>query len=136
MEPDLSKTNSEMANQGRNQKCILIYEDDPEILMLCKMLLKKENFHIETLSKCEHVVEDVLRIKPNLILMDLWIPEVGGQKATTILKENASTKHIPILLFSANDKIHEICEIIKAEGYIAKPFDIHEFKEKIRSHIA
>lgn len=61
--------------------------------------------------------------------MDLWIPEMGGEHAVNLLKGNADTKDIPILLFSANDAIQEISDRLKADGYISKPFDIHAFKE-------
>ncbi len=74
--------------QHSGDKCILIYEDDQEILFLCKKLLSKNQYRVETLSRCENVIADIDRIKPNLILMDLWIPDIGGEKAITIIKEN------------------------------------------------
>lgn len=117
------------------EKCILIYEDDQEILFLCKKLLSKNNYRVETLSRCENVIADIDRIKPNLILMDLWIPEIGGEKAVSLIKENTATQHIPVLLFSANAEIKEICKKVNADGYIAKPFDIHTLKEKILQNI-
>jgi CheY-like chemotaxis protein len=119
-------------NQG---KCILIYEDDPEILLLCKTILLKSQFRVATLSRCENVIGDIEMLKPDLILMDLWIPEIGGEKAISIIKENPATTHIPVLVFSANADIKEICKKINADGCIAKPFDIHTFKETIEQNI-
>ncbi len=52
------------------EKCILIYEDDPEILFLSKIILSR-NYQVKTLSRCENVINDIERNKPNLILMDL-----------------------------------------------------------------
>lgn len=126
---------SSTASKAGDHKCILIYEDDREILFLCKMLLERENYRVETLMRCENVIKDIEEIKPDLILMDLWIPEIGGEKALNLIKENAATLHIPVLLFSANAKIKEISEKANADGYIEKPFDIHAFKEKIAQHI-
>ena len=119
-------------NQG---KCILIYEDDPEILLLCKTILLKSQFRVATLSRCENVIGDIEILKPDLILMDLWIPEIGGEKAIIIMKENSSTSRIPVLLFSANADLKEICKKINADGYIQKPFDIHTFKQIIEQNI-
>ncbi len=116
-------------------KCILIYEDDQEILLLCKTLLLKSQYRVATLSRCENVIGDKEMLKPNLVLMDLWIPEIGGEKAISIIKENPATSHIPVLVFSANTDIIEICKKINADGYIAKPFDIHTFKETIEQNI-
>ena len=130
-----TKKSSSAAAKAGADKCILIYEDDREILFLCKMLLERENYRVETLMKCENVIKDIDDIKPNLILMDLWIPEIGGEKAVFLIKENPDTRHIPVLLFSANAQIKEISEKPNADGYIEKPFDIHDFKEMIARHI-
>jgi DNA-binding response OmpR family regulator len=121
--------------QNNADKCILIYEDDQEILFLCKKLLSKNNYRVETLSRCENVIADIDRIKPSLILMDLWIPEIGGEKAVSMIKENPATRHIPVFLFSANADIKEICKKINADGYIEKPFDIHTLKTTIEQNI-
>ena len=121
--------------QNSGDKSILIYEDDQEILFLCKKLLSKNNYRVETLSRCENVIADIDRIKPNLILMDLWIPEIGGEKAISMIKKNPATRHIPVLLFSANAEIKEIRKKINADGYIEKPFDIHTLKETIEQNI-
>lgn len=48
------------------EKCILIYEDDQEILFLCKKILSKSQYRVETLSRCENVISDIDSIKPNL----------------------------------------------------------------------
>lgn len=116
-------------------KCVLIYDDDLEILFLCKAILQKDKYRVETLSRCENVISDIARLKPDIILMDLWIPEIGGEKAITMMKENTNTQHIPVILFSANAEIKEIGKKINADGYIEKPFDINEFKETIKKNI-
>jgi len=121
--------------ENNQEKCILIYEDDEEILFLCKTILQKNSYRVETMSRCEHVIADIGRIQPHLILMDLWIPEIGGEQAIAIIKENAATKHLPVLVFSANAELKEICKKIGADGYIQKPFDIHLFKQIIEAHV-
>ena len=119
----------------KQDKCILIYEDDQEILFLCKKLLSNNQYRVETLSRCENVISDINCTKPNLILMDLWIPEIGGEKAISMIKENHATRHIPVLLFSANAEIKEIGKKINADGYIEKPFDINTLTETIEQNI-
>jgi DNA-binding NtrC family response regulator len=117
------------------QKCVLIYDDDTEILFLCKAILVNDNYRVETLSRCDNIIEDILLIKPDIILMDLWIPEIGGEKAISIMKGNPATHHIPTILFSANAEIAAICKSIKADAYIEKPFDIALFRETIKKYI-
>lgn len=116
-------------------KCILIYEDDQEILLLCKLILTKSQYRVEALSRCENILSDIERIDPDLILMDLWIPEIGGEKAISIIKDNPATSHIPVLLFSANADIKEICKKVNADGYVKKPFDINMLKATIEQNI-
>jgi DNA-binding response OmpR family regulator len=117
------------------KKCVLIYDDDLEILFLCKAILAKKQYRVETLSRCENVLNDIAVIKPDIVLMDLWIPEIGGERAVTMMKENPATQNIPVILFSANTEIKEICKKINADGYIEKPFDITMFKESIEKTI-
>ena len=116
------------------KKNILIYDDDEEILFLCKAILGKFGFIVETLSRCENILNDIKSKQPHLILMDLWIPEDGGEKAIATLKENEATKNIPILLFSANADIKEICKKVNADGCIEKPFTVNTFIESIQRH--
>ena len=118
------------------KKNILIYDDDEEILLLCKAILTKNDFVVETLSTCENVLNDIQAFKPDVILMDLWIPVMGGEKAIEIIKNNEATKNIPVLIFSANADIKQIFKKVNAEGYIEKPFSISKFIETIKRHTA
>jgi CheY-like chemotaxis protein len=116
--------------------CILIYDDDPEILFLCKTILTKKNYRVETLSHCENVINDIAAVNPDVVLMDLWIPEIGGEKAISLLKNNEQTKDIPVIIFSANAEIREICAKIKADGYLAKPFDITVLQNVVAKYVS
>lgn len=116
------------------KKCVLIYDDDREILFLCKALLERNQYRVETLTRCENIIGDIERIKPDLILMDLWIPVIGGEKAITIMKKNRAIQNIPVLLFSANSEIKEICSKVNADDCIEKPFDITVFIEMIKKY--
>ena len=116
------------------QKCVLIYDDDLETLNVCKVILKS-SYRVETLAHCENIIDDIESIKPDVILMDLWIPKIGGEKAILLMKENASINHIPVILFSANDDIEKISAKINANGYLRKPFDISKFMQTIEGHL-
>ena len=67
--------------------------------------------------------------------MDLWIPEIGGENAINLVKNNKDTQHIPIILFSANAEIENVCKRTNANGFIKKPFELDEFRETIKRHI-
>jgi len=120
-------------DQGKTlmQKCILIYEDDLEILQLCRTILAPSGYRIETLSHCDNIVADIEQLHPDAILMDLWIPEIGGEQAIALLKERVGNRDIPVILFSANDEIEAISKRVQAKGFLKKPFDIATLKEMV-----
>ncbi len=114
---------------------ILIYDDDKGILELGKLILEKYNYNVETRASCKSLLEDISITKPGIILMDLWIPESGGEDAIRLIKNNESNKHIPVILFSAHDDIEKISDRANANGYLRKPFDINDLIELVENHI-
>ena len=67
--------------------------------------------------------------------MDLWIPNIGGEQATNILKANEATRGIPVILFSANNDIEKIAGKTKADAFIKKPYDIEELENLVAETI-
>ena len=114
------------------QQCVLIYDDDIEILKVCKVILEIQKYRVETLSSCENIISDIEAARPDIILMDLWIPRIGGEDAIRIMHENPVTMHIPVILFSANDQIEKISKRVNANGFLKKPFDIVTLHQTIR----
>ncbi len=115
------------------KKSILIYDDEADILMVCKIILEKNNFTVETRSFCDNIIKDISNVKPDIILMDLWIPSMGGENAIKLMKNNTATMHIPVILFSANAHVAVIAERVNANGFLLKPFDIPVFLETIKN---
>lgn len=114
---------------------ILIYDDDHEILLLCKTILSKYGFETETRTECEDILSEIESINPDLILIDLQISGIGGEKAIVLVKGNVSTRHIPVLVFSANPDIAAISKKVKAEGFVEKPFTIPDFISTMKHHL-
>ena len=119
----------------RMEQCVLIYDDDIEILKVCKVILESQNYRVEVVSTCENILNDIDGMKPDIILMDLWIPEIGGENAIRIMHQNPRTSHIPVILFSANDEIEKISKRIKANGFLKKPFDIVMLRQTIKNFL-
>ena len=116
-------------------KTLLIFDDDQEILSVCRVILERHNFHVEIRTYCDNIIEDISTTKPDLILMDLWIPGIGGENAIILLKNNSATQHIPVILFSANVDIAKISKRVNANGFLRKPFDIAELLQIIGANI-
>jgi DNA-binding response OmpR family regulator len=117
------------------KNCVLIYDDDPEILEVCKLILVQQNYLVETRPFCDNIISDTNTIKPSIILMDLWIPTIGGEAAIKLIKSNKSSSYIPVILFSANTDISMIAERSMADGFLGKPFDITALLQVIHANI-
>ena len=117
------------------KKKILIFDDDQAILSVCRIILEKQNFHVEIRTYCDNVIEDIITTEPSLILMDLWIPVIGGENAIILMKNNGTTQHIPVILFSANTDIAKISKRVNANGFLRKPFEITALLQIIEANI-
>ena len=117
------------------KKCVLIFDDDPQILMVCKIILERHNYRVETRPFCDNIIQDINCEKPDIILMDLWIPLIGGEAAINLMKNDEETRQTPVILFSANAEINIIAARAKANGFLKKPFDINELVDIVEKSI-
>lgn len=113
------------------RKNILICDDDPDIVELITLLFEKEGHKVKVVNNCESVWKTFDEQRPDLILMDLWVPEMGGEEATKKLKTEEETKDIKVILLSASTDIAEAAERSGADGYLSKPFNIKELKSLV-----
>ncbi|HET6242979.1 MAG: response regulator [Bacteroidetes bacterium] len=116
------------------KKCILICDDDIDILEVTKIVLQK-SFKVETLTHCNDIFKNYEKYKPDLILMDLWIPDMGGEAITRLLKSSSKTKKTPVIIFSANNDIEKVSFNAGADGFLRKPFDIKTLNQAINDFL-
>lgn len=104
---------------------ILVADDDEDILDVISIILSDEGFDVskadspEQLSKLDYDL-------PDLILLDIWLSGADGREICKELKTQKHTQHIPIVLMSANKDGKQIADVVGADAFIAKPFDIAE----------
>lgn len=83
------------------QDYILICEDNLPVLQITRFALEAEGFNVETATNTDEVYQNLEKdIKPSLIILDLNIPQVGGESVIHSLRSREETKSIPIILFS------------------------------------
>jgi len=107
---------------------IIIFDDDAEILQICAIILESKGYRVITANNCDEVTQKIIDAGAHVILMDNSIPQSGGIAATRIIKETESTKHIPVIFFSANFNVETLSQQAGAEYYLAKPFDIAQLE--------
>ena len=112
-------------------KRVLIFDDDLDILQICAIVLKKKGFDVSTLNNSSNVLENVRTYKPDVILMDNWIPGPGGVEATRQLKNEPALQDIPVIFFSANSNVGQLAQEARADYFLQKPFDISELESTV-----
>lgn len=109
-------------------KRILIFDDDVDILSICTYILEEQGWEVFTSPHCNNIEATVRSIKPDIILMDNWIPDTGGIIATQTIKGQEDLKEIPVIYFSANNDIQSLAKQAGADTYLEKPFDLTELE--------
>lgn len=112
-------------------KTILIFDDDVNILEVCTIILVDAGYDVKISETSHDIIEKVTEVNPDIILMDNWIPDIGGIEATKLLKQHSLYKKIPVIYISANNDIHLLAEKAGADTYLAKPFDIVELENTV-----
>lgn len=110
------------------RKKVFIFDDNKDILDLCILILEELDYEVKTSVSSNNISEQVADFMPDIILMDNWLPDVGGIAATQELKNNPELKHIPVIYFSANNEISKLAETAGADDYLSKPFDIQNLE--------
>lgn len=114
---------------------ILAVDDDENILSLVCDILEKEKFTVITASDTEEGYKKAINSQPDLIILDIKMPKIGGIELCRILRQEPSTKTIPIIMLTVEstetDKV--IGFGIGADEYVTKPFSSKEFVARVRS---
>lgn len=113
---------------------ILVVEDNDDILLLLKMVLESQGYKVETANNGKEALKSIEKDQPQLILMDIMMPETSGLQISRTIKEELDGKSIPILLVSAVDRLKdEQLSNSMADGIIYKPFDLDELVYRVDS---
>jgi CheY-like chemotaxis protein len=102
----------------------LLLVDDVELFLdLEKSFLNRESFTIFTAKSGTEALEAVSRIKPDLVLVDLFMPDLNGDEVCRELKSNAETRNIPVIITSSDtlEGVRERCYSAGCDGFISKP---------------
>jgi len=119
------------------KKKILIVEDNQQNLYLATFLLEHSGYEIITAFNGLEAVEQTKAEKPDLIIMDIQLPEMNGYEATKQIKSMAEHRHIPIVAVTSYAMVgdREKTLAIGCVGYIEKPFDSETFVSEIEKYL-
>ena len=117
------------------QKHIIVIEDEKDILDVLEYNLKREGFRVSTLSDGKAGLKMVRQDKPDLVLLDIMLPEIDGLEICRILKSETSTRNIPIIMLTAKEEESDVVLGLGlgADDYVTKPFSPKELIARIKA---
>lgn len=116
---------------------ILIVEDDADIANMLKMFFERD-YEIEHAAQGRLALEKTRRLMPNLIILDIMLPDINGYEVCRELRTHPRTSFIPIIFLTQKDDLSDKLQGLElgADDYITKPFDFAELKLRVKNAIA
>lgn len=125
---------------NNNKKRILVVDDDQSITRLLKVCLEgTDRFVVETENVATHAVEAARQFEPDLILLDVMMPELDGAVLVNYFKENPKLRNVPVVFLTAlatPDEVHQHGGLIGGLPFIPKPVSIPEVLDCLDKQLA
>ena len=121
-----------------HQNTIFVVDDTPANLKVLFEYLKEAGFEVLMATQAEDALEAISQTPPDLILLDILMPEIDGFETCRRLKADEATRDIPIIFMTAlDDTVDEVKGLkLGAVDYITKPFQVQTVLARIRTHLA
>ncbi len=115
----------------------MVIEDNHAILDVITLILQSEAYKVTGLNKSMDMMQHIDTFKPDLMILDIMLPDADGRDLLSQIRANEKTAAIPVLLISAKYTAQNIRhgEVVP-DGFLAKPFDIDELLDKIENILA
>ena len=116
---------------------ILVIEDEPVNIQTLSTLLKERGYNINIATNGRQGLEVLGRIRPDLILLDIMMPEIDGFETCRRIKASTAWREIPIIFLTAKTDTADIVRGFElgAVDYVAKPFNAHELLARVNTHL-
>ncbi len=116
-----------------SKRSIMMVDDNPEVVEVVRITLEGKGFNVRCAYSGKDLFSGLEEQKPDLILLDIMMPEMDGLKVLTRLREKSDTASIPVILLTAMVQQEDIFEGYKrgADYYITKPFSPTQLLEGI-----
>lgn len=110
---------------------LLICDDDRDNLDILGLLMEYEGFDVIKEIDSAKLIEKIIEHNPDLLLVDMIMPTISGEKIIRIIRSNSTLKCLPIIAFSAGYDIEKSALNAGANYFVSKPFDTTQIKEAI-----
>jgi two-component system, OmpR family, alkaline phosphatase synthesis response regulator PhoP len=119
------------------RKKVLVVDDDPDLLDLLSYNLRKAGFWVGTASDGVQALKKVRLLSPDLMLLDVMLPELDGLAVCELLRRDPATANIPIILLTAlSSELARISGLGSgADDYVTKPFSLRDLVERVKARL-
>lgn len=107
-------------------KKILVVDDDTDILEALHLILESEGYEVQTATSEKETLEELSDFKPDLVLLDVLLSGEDGRVICRKIKSNQALPKTCVVMMSAHLTAQESSLGMGADGFLAKPFDIHD----------
>ena len=116
---------------------ILVIDDTPENLALLSQMLMEKVYKVRSVTKGSTALRGAKAAPPDLILLDVKMPEMNGYEVCQYLKADKRTQNIPVIFISALGDVFDKLKAFQAGGvdYITKPFQVEEVLARLDTHL-
>jgi len=116
---------------------VLIVDDNALNVELVTYVLGADDFEVESAADASEALARIAAAAPDLILMDIQMPDIDGLELTRPLKADLTTRHIVVVAFTAYAMKGDETRMRAAgcDGYLSKPIDVATFAAKVRAHL-
>jgi len=116
---------------------LLIVEDDFDISNMLRIYFTGQKYEVDTAPRGSLALEKTRQYLPNLIVLDIMLPDIDGFEVCRVLRTNTRTSHVPIIFLTQKDERSDKLQGLElgADDYITKPFDIEELKLRVNRAI-
>lgn len=116
---------------------ILVTDDEKDVVELLKFLLEKDGHKVITAYNGKDALALANENMPDLLLLDVMMPEMDGYTVQTKLLDNPKTREIPIIILTAKGQLRDVFAMsANVKAYIEKPFDPKTLRSKIAESLA
>jgi adenylate cyclase len=116
---------------------ILVVDDAPANIQTVVAILKEKGYQISIATNGKQALAAVERVRPDLVLLDVMMPEMDGFETCLRLKENDAWREIPIIFLTAKTETADLVKGFEAGAvdYVGKPFNAHELLARVNTHL-
>lgn len=126
-----------ITTSNQKKECILIVDDSEDNLYLMQFILESQGYQVGLADNGKEALQKIKTCHPDLILLDVMMPQMNGYEVVDLLRQDESLPPIPVYLVTA-DKYIDWCKAIAsgADGLIHKPIDIDQLLLTVKQTLA